>query len=468
MSYELYRITTPGHALTESLDELSQIPGQITPELVEKVLLQFDQAISNALSTRVKNRLSFKGKLNTYRFCDNVWTFVLDDVEFKEVHELAAVDKVKIVACDGSVSGAGQKPPKRTLVDHMATRSQGSQLRLYISVVNDVVASVREAFLDEGDEQVLHDLKQLWLSKLQQSKAANDQYTDGPSEQENLLNMYGTNQAMLHQTRQHGQIQQQQQHLRQQQTLQLKQQRYLQQRQQQVQPQLPTSVLNSQVPKGGAASSPGVSNSAVASASSGAPSVQAATGKLHPHQLTALTAGGGQIITLNTPHGQAQFLLQGGTVAQGQQLQISPAQLQQAVQQHQQQAQQQQQQATVQLTAQQQAALSAQLGGQDVIQIDGTQDSSSDENDDDDEDEDDNNDDNEEKVNEVEDDPLNSDDDMSEEDLSEVFDTDNIVACQYDKINRTRNKWRFNLKDGIMNLNGKDYVFQKATGDAEW
>lgn len=43
----------------------------------------------------------FQGHLNTYRFCDNVWTFVLNNVEFKEVSELVTVDKVKIVACDG-------------------------------------------------------------------------------------------------------------------------------------------------------------------------------------------------------------------------------------------------------------------------------------------------------------------------------------------------------------------------------
>lgn len=35
------------------------------------------------------------------RFCDNVWTFMLNDVEFREVQEVAKVDKVKIVACDG-------------------------------------------------------------------------------------------------------------------------------------------------------------------------------------------------------------------------------------------------------------------------------------------------------------------------------------------------------------------------------
>ncbi|KAJ9596152.1 hypothetical protein L9F63_027225, partial [Diploptera punctata] len=64
--------------------------------------------------------------------------------------------------------------------------------------------------------------------------------------------------------------------------------------------------------------------------------------------------------------------------------------------------------------------------------------------------------------------PLNSGDDVSDEDPSDLFDTDNVVVCQYDKITRSRNKWKFYLKDGIMNLSGKDYVFQKANGDAEW
>lgn len=36
------------------------------------------------------------------------------------------------------------------------------------------------------------------------------------------------------------------------------------------------------------------------------------------------------------------------------------------------------------------------------------------------------------------------------------------------QITRSRNKWKFHLKDGVMNLNGKDFVFQKAVGDAEW
>nr|CAG4638877.1 EOG090X0L7F [Cyclestheria hislopi] len=109
MAYQLYRNTTLGNTLQESLDELIQY-GQITPQLALKVLLQFDRAMNNALATRVKNRLTFKAnRLNTYRFCDNVWTFLLSDVEFRDVHELATAETVKIVACDGKTAAPPNK-----------------------------------------------------------------------------------------------------------------------------------------------------------------------------------------------------------------------------------------------------------------------------------------------------------------------------------------------------------------------
>ncbi|XP_064504046.1 TFIIA-alpha and beta-like factor isoform X1 [Pseudopipra pipra] len=68
----------------------------------------------------------------------------------------------------------------------------------------------------------------------------------------------------------------------------------------------------------------------------------------------------------------------------------------------------------------------------------------------------------------VEEDPLNSGDDVSEQDIPDLFDTDNVIVCQYDKIHRTKNKWKFFLKDGVMSFEGKDHVFAKAIGDAEW
>jgi len=64
--------------------------------------------------------------------------------------------------------------------------------------------------------------------------------------------------------------------------------------------------------------------------------------------------------------------------------------------------------------------------------------------------------------------PLCSEDDVSDDEPAEMFEADNVVVCQYDKITRCKNKWRFNLKSGIMNIHGRDYVFNKATGEAEW
>ncbi|XP_028402551.1 transcription initiation factor IIA subunit 2-like [Dendronephthya gigantea] len=100
MSYQLYRNTTLGNSLQESLDELIQSQ-QISPQLALQVLLQFDKAINHALASQVKTRANFKGSLNVYRFCDNVWTFVLNHVEFKDLPDTVNVDKVKVVACDG-------------------------------------------------------------------------------------------------------------------------------------------------------------------------------------------------------------------------------------------------------------------------------------------------------------------------------------------------------------------------------
>uniref|UniRef100_A0AAQ4PTS3 General transcription factor IIA, 1-like n=1 Tax=Gasterosteus aculeatus aculeatus TaxID=481459 RepID=A0AAQ4PTS3_GASAC len=65
-------------------------------------------------------------------------------------------------------------------------------------------------------------------------------------------------------------------------------------------------------------------------------------------------------------------------------------------------------------------------------------------------------------------DPLNSGDDVVEQDIPDLFDTDNVIVCQYDKIHRSKNRWKFHLKDGVICYGGRDYVFSKAVGEAEW
>ncbi|TLS28983.1 hypothetical protein PpBr36_00735 [Pyricularia pennisetigena] len=69
------------------------------------------------------------------------------------------------------------------------------------------------------------------------------------------------------------------------------------------------------------------------------------------------------------------------------------------------------------------------------------------------------------------DDAINSDlDDENEPDESDE-DGDELqqqMLCLYDKVQRVKNKWKCTLKDGVLCVNGKEYVFHKATGEYEW
>ena len=53
--------------------------------------------------SKVKTRYNFKGKLKVYRYCDNVWTCVIEDATFNDnSHSQDGISskKVKIVACE--------------------------------------------------------------------------------------------------------------------------------------------------------------------------------------------------------------------------------------------------------------------------------------------------------------------------------------------------------------------------------
>lgn len=68
-----------------------------------------------------------------------------------------------------------------------------------------------------------------------------------------------------------------------------------------------------------------------------------------------------------------------------------------------------------------------------------------------------------EDIDNLDDEDLDDDDDDDAE-----LDTGNQVVCQYEKVNRVKQKWKCNFKDGIMHVNGKDYLFHRATGEFEW
>ncbi|XP_030627879.1 transcription initiation factor IIA subunit 1 isoform X1 [Chanos chanos] len=379
--------------------------------------------------------------------------------------------------------------------------------KLYRSVIEDVISEVRELFLDEGvDEQVLMELRTLWESKLMQSKAVEGFHT----EEQQALQAQQQQVQQVQTTPQQAQPQQvllppaqqapqqqvivqdskilqhmsatgmsaaataatlalptgvapyQQLITSQGQILQVVRAangtQYLIQPQQQV--VLQQQVLSQMQPGGVQAP---VIQQVLAPIQGGMPQQ---TGVIIQPQQIVLT---GNKVQQNAQVMQAAAMAaqagQGAAQVQPQpQPQAPPQQQQPPPPQQQQQQQQPQQQAAQQQAAQQQPPM--------MLQVDGAGDTSSEEDEEEedeyDEDEDEDKDKDGGEDGQVEEEPLNSGDDVSDEEDQELFDTENVVVCQYDKIHRSKNKWKFHLKDGIMNLNGRDYVFSKAIGDAEW
>ncbi|KAI0399539.1 transcription initiation factor iia small chain [Xylaria palmicola] len=105
--YELYRRSSIGGALTDTLDDLIT-QNHIDPQLAMKILANFDRAIAEVLQEKVRSRLTFKASLDTYRFCDEVWTFQLKNATFKMDNGALVVsaDRVKIVSCTAKPTGA--------------------------------------------------------------------------------------------------------------------------------------------------------------------------------------------------------------------------------------------------------------------------------------------------------------------------------------------------------------------------
>ncbi|KAK3018625.1 hypothetical protein RJ639_003494 [Escallonia herrerae] len=63
------------------------------------------------------------------------------------------------------------------------------------------------------------------------------------------------------------------------------------------------------------------------------------------------------------------------------------------------------------------------------------------------------------------DEPLNEnddDDELDDVDQGEELNTQHLVLAQFDKVTRTKSRWKCTLKDGIMHINNKDILFNKT------
>ncbi|KAF1982227.1 transcription initiation factor IIA, gamma subunit [Aulographum hederae CBS 113979] len=103
--YEIYRRASLGNALADELDNFITA-GRFDPQLAIKFLNIFDKVVTEVFAEKVKSRMSFKGHLDTYRFCDDVWTFIIKDVTFKLDNSASIqADRIKIVAMNNKKPG---------------------------------------------------------------------------------------------------------------------------------------------------------------------------------------------------------------------------------------------------------------------------------------------------------------------------------------------------------------------------
>ncbi|KAL3230552.1 Transcription initiation factor IIA subunit 2 [Nakaseomyces bracarensis] len=113
--YELYRRSTIGNSLVDALDTLIS-DGRIEASLAMRVLETFDKVVSETLKDNAQSKLTVKGNLDTYGFCDDVWTFIVKNCQVtvegaataenpaEEPQTTLSVDKLRIVACNSKKS----------------------------------------------------------------------------------------------------------------------------------------------------------------------------------------------------------------------------------------------------------------------------------------------------------------------------------------------------------------------------
>ena len=94
--------------MEESINELTE-NGKISTNLSKSILEQFDRSVNEGLLNS-KSKMSFKGHCHTYRYAENVYVFLLQDVQFKtDKNQTIDLASVKIVACDGTKSEKKKK-----------------------------------------------------------------------------------------------------------------------------------------------------------------------------------------------------------------------------------------------------------------------------------------------------------------------------------------------------------------------
>ena len=95
----LYKRTIFCSKLNETIDELKR-QGQITPNLEKKIIAKFDEIMCDEISKLSKSKNSIKGRVLSFRNCDDIWIFYCKDISIKMEKNTLTIPKLKIIALD--------------------------------------------------------------------------------------------------------------------------------------------------------------------------------------------------------------------------------------------------------------------------------------------------------------------------------------------------------------------------------
>ena len=106
----LYKRTILCTKLTETIDELKK-QGQITPNLEKKINAKFDEIMCEEINKLQKNKNTIKGKVTSFRNCDDIWIFYCKNITLKLEKCNLTIPKLKIIALDEKLKK--KKPENR-------------------------------------------------------------------------------------------------------------------------------------------------------------------------------------------------------------------------------------------------------------------------------------------------------------------------------------------------------------------